>query len=195
MSRLMLVIVAVALAGCGGKAKKAAEQSIAAADSSVAAVSVEAQRVAPELLQPVTAALTEAKASFAAKDYEKALAQSSDIPARATEVAAKVEQAKKDQAADFATLNMAMPKNLVAIGAKILKPPRSLSRERLAEIKLAADSAAAAWPAIVQEFQSGAMASAMSKAFALKTRVSELMVSLGLAADEKAWGNLITQPK
>ena len=51
------------------------------------------------------------------------------------------------------------------------------------------------WPAIAQEFTSGAMASAMSKAFALKTRVSEAMVSLGLSADEKAWGNLITQPK
>ena len=88
-----------------------------------------------------------------------------------------------------------MPRNLEAVKAKLARPPRSLSRERLTEIKATYDSAMVAWPAIAQEFQSGAMASAMGKAFALKTRVSEAMVSLGLSADEKAWGNLITQPK
>ena len=46
----------------------------------------------------------------------------------------------------------------------------------------------------LQEFQGGAMASAMSKAFALKTRVSEVMTALGLTIDPKTWGNLITQP-
>jgi hypothetical protein len=106
-----------------------------------------------------------------------------------------VEQLKKDFAADFATLNEAMPRNLEAIKQKLARPPRSLSRERLADLQKTYDEGMAEWPAIAQEFQSGAMASAMGKAFGLKTKVSEAMVALGLSADEKAWGNLITQPK
>ena len=117
------------------------------------------------------------------------------MPARAAEVEAKLDQLAKDLSADFATLNEAMPRNIEAIKQKLARPPRSLSRERLAELKATADSATAEWAAIAQEFQSGAMASAMGKAFGLKARVSEAMVALGLSADEKAWGNLITQPK
>ncbi len=88
-----------------------------------------------------------------------------------------------------------MPRNLAAIKDKLAKPPRSLSRERLAELRSVYDSAMTEWPAIAQEFQGGAGASAMGKAFGLKARVSEAMVALGLSADDKAWGNLITQPK
>ncbi|HKP29795.1 MAG TPA: hypothetical protein VJU15_10340 [Gemmatimonadales bacterium] len=194
MSRTLVAVVAVALTACGG-ARKAAERAIASADSSIAAISAEAGNVAPELLQPLTAAVNDAKASFANKDYEKAAGQVTDIPARAAEARAKLEQTKKDLAADFATLNEAMPRNLEAVKARLAKPPRSLSRERLTELKGTYDSAMVAWPAIAQEFQGGAMASAMGKAFALKTRVSEAMVALGLSSDGKAWGNLITQPK
>jgi hypothetical protein len=186
--------MALALAGCGG-AKRAAEQAIAAADSAIATISADAAQAGPELLQPLTTAVSEAKASLASKDYERAVAQSTDIPARAAEVSAKLEQAKKDLAADFATLSEAMPRNIEAIQQKLARPPRSLSRQRLAELKATADSATAEWAAIAQEFQSGAMASAMGKAFGLKARVSEALVALGLSADEKAWGNLITQPK
>jgi hypothetical protein len=194
MSARALVLLAVALAGCGG-AKKAAERAIASADSAVGAISTRASQVAPELLQPLTTAVNDAKASLASKDYEKAAAQVTDVPARAAELGPKLDQLAKDLAADFATLNEAMPRNLEAVKAKLAKPPRSLSRERLTELKGTYDSAMVAWPAIAQEFQSGAMASAMGKAFALKTRVSEAMVALGLSADGKAWGNLITQPK
>ena len=194
MPHRIMLLLALALAGCNG-AKKAAQASIAAADSAVAAVQPEAERVAPELLQPVTTALTEAKAAFAEKDYEAALAKSQDIPTRAAEVATKVEERKKDSSTDFAVLIVAMPRNLAAMKQKLARPPRSLSRERVAEIQKLVDSASTEWDAITKEFQSGAVSSAMDKAFLLKARVSEAMVALGLSADEKAWGNLITQPK
>jgi len=194
MSRMGFVALVIALTGCGG-AKKVAERAIASADSAVGEISGRASQVAPELLQPLTTAVNDAKASLASKDYEKAAAQATDVPARAAELEPKLDQLAKDLSADFGTLNEAMPRNLEAVKAKLAKPPRSLSQQRLSEIKATYDSALVAWPAIAQEFQSGAMASAMGKAFALKTRVSEAMVSLGLSADGKAWGNLITQPK
>ena len=194
MSLRTVVLISLVLVGCGG-ARKTAERAIASADSAIAAITPDAERVGPELLQPLTTAVHDARISLERKDYEQAAAQVADIPARAAQVRARLEQARKDLAADFATLNEAMPRNLEAVKAKLAKPPRSLSQERLMEIKGTYDSAMAAWPAIAQEFQGGAMASAMGKAFALKTRVSAAMVSLGLSADGKAWGNLITQPQ
>lgn len=194
MTTRVLAFLSLVLAGCGG-AKRAAETAVASADSAVGAISAEAAQVGPELLQPLTVALNDAKASLAGRDYEQALAQATDIPVRAAEVSTRLEQARKDLAADFATLSEAMPRNIEAIRQKLARPPRSLSRERLTELKATADSAGAEWAAIAQEFQSGAMASAMGKAFGLKARVSEAMVALGLSADDKAWGNLITQPR
>lgn len=192
--RLHIPVMLLALVACSGQ-KRAAEDAVAAADSAVTAITPEAERAGPELLQPLTTALGEAKAALESRDYETAVARASDIPARATEVSAKLEQNKKDLAADFATLSEAMPRNIAAIQLRLLRPPRSLSRERVAELKATADSATVQWDAIKQEFQGGAMASAMGKAFGLKARVSEAMVALGLSADEKAWGNLITQPR
>lgn len=192
--RKVVIVLAALVAACGGP-RKAAEQAIAAADSALAPVQAEAARVAPEQLQALTAAIADARSALESGDFERAAAGVKDIPARATELGTTVEKLKKDLSADFATLSEAMPRNLEAIKAKLARPPRSLSRERLAELQASYDSATAAWPAIAQEFQGGAMASAMAKAFGLKAKVSETMTALGLAADEKAWGNLVTQPK
>ena len=123
------------------------------------------------------------------------MAKAKAIPAQVADVSAKLEQAKKDLSADFATLSEAMPRNLQLIQVRLLKPPKSLSRDSVNALKKTHAEAKAEWPAITQEFQSGAMASAMGKAFALKTRVSETMTALGLTIDPKTWGNLITQPK
>ena len=192
--RLSLLLTLLALAGCGG-AKRGAEQAIAAADSAVATISAEAEKVQPELVQPLTAALHSARVALESGQYDSATARAKAIPAQAAQVSARLEQAKKDLNADFATLSEAMPRNLELIRLRLLKPPRAMSRERAAEIQKTYDEAKAEWPAITQEFQSGALASAMSKAFALKTRASEAMTALGLTIDPKTWGNLITQPK
>ena len=189
-----LPLLLIVLAGCGG-AKRAAEQAVASADSAVATIQAEAERVAPELLQPLQASVANAREAIAGGQFEAATAGVKDIPARVTETSAKLEQAKKDLSADFATLSVAVPRNLDAIGQKLAKPPRSLSRERLAELQKTYDDAMVEWPAITQEFQGGMIASAMGKAFALKARMSEAMVSLGVSSGEKEWGNLITQPQ
>lgn len=194
MNTRMAVLAIAVLAGCGG-AKRAAEQAIAAADSALAPIAEEAARVAPEQLQPLTTAVTDARGALANGEFEEAAAGVTDVPARAMALAATVEQLKKDYAADFATLSETMPRNLEAITQKLARPPRSLSRERVTELRATHDAAVTEWQAVVQEYQSGAVASALGKAFGLKARVSEAMVTLGLSADEKAWGNLITQPK
>lgn len=191
--RFPLFLTLLVLGGCGG-AKHGAEQAIAAADSAVATISAEAQKVQPELLQPLTAALSDARAALSNGQYDSATAKARAIPAQVAEVSARLEQAKKDLNADFATLSEAMPRNLELIRVHLLAPPRKMSRDSVVALKKTVDEAKAEWPAITQEFQGGAMASAMSKAFALKTRVSEVMTALGLTIDPKTWGNLITQP-
>jgi len=193
-ARIAGLTLAVTLVACGGP-RRAAEQAIAAADSALAPIADEAARVAPEQLQPLTAAVADARGALANGDFEAAAAGVKDVPAQVLALAGSVEQLKKDYAADFATLSEAMPRNLEAVKQKLAKPPRSLSQGRLTELRATLDGAVTEWQAVVQEYQSGAVASAMGKAFGLKARVSEAMVALGLSSDGKAWGNLITQPK
>lgn len=185
---------ALVLAACGGP-RRAAEQAIEAAESALAPIADEAARVAPEQLQGLTTAVADARGALANGDFVAAAEGVKEVPARAAELAGTVEQLKKDFDADFATLSEAMPRNLEAINQKLAKPPRSLSRERLTELRATYDGAVTEWQAVAQEFRGGALASAVGKAFGLKARVSEAMVALGLSSDEKAWGNLITQPK
>ena len=64
-NRLTLLLSVLALSACGG-AKRAAEKAVASADSAIATVAADAERVAPELLQPLHHAVTNAKASLAA---------------------------------------------------------------------------------------------------------------------------------
>jgi len=194
MRHRIAIVLAAGLAACGGP-RRAAEQALAAADSALAPIAAEAARIAPDQLQSLQAAVADARNALAAGDVARATEGVKDIPARTAELGTTVAQLKKDFGADFATLSEAMPRNLAAIKDKLARPPRSLSRARLAELRTVYDSAMTEWPAIAQEFQGGAMASAMGKAFGLKTRVSAAMVALGLSADDKAWGNLITQPK
>src|SRR5687768_12139777 len=109
-----LALLLIVLVGCGG-AKREAEQAVASADSAVASIQAEAERVEPELLQPLQATIASAKEAIAGGNFEAATAGVKDIPARVTEVSAKLEQSKQDLSADYATLSVAVPRNLEAI--------------------------------------------------------------------------------
>ena len=60
-----LPVLLMFLVGCGG-AKRAAEQAVASADSAVASIQAEAERVEPELLQPLQATIASAREAIAA---------------------------------------------------------------------------------------------------------------------------------
>jgi hypothetical protein len=52
----------------------------------------------------------------------------------------------------------------------------------------------AEWPSVTEAWTAGNLAGAMKQAAAMKAKVSEAMLAVGLAADEKAWGNQMSAP-
>ena len=187
------------LAGCSG-AKGKADAAIAAADQAIAGLGPDAAKVLPFEVQQLTAAVTAARDTLAKGDPVAALAAVADIPTRATELGSRV-AAKHDQLkAELDTLGYAMTKNLAGIQAKVdefaktKRLPKGLDAAGLAMVKETLASATQEWDQIKSEIQSGELASAFGKGTALRLKVSEALMAVGLVADDPAWHNLTLPP-
>lgn len=187
-------------AGCNN-ARRSAEAALGAADSAVAAVTPEASKVVPEQLGPLTARLSTARSAFEERDYEGALAGARDVQAMAQRIQDSIPARLTSLRQDLDTLAVYMPKNLDAIKQRIDqadrsgRPPRGVSAEKYAEVKEIHAAASREWPAVDSTMRAGDVGAAFAKAIQLRNRVSEAMVALGLAADDRAWGNLQVRPQ
>lgn len=195
MRRPLLALSLLALAACGGL-KSTAEQAISMADAAVAAVAPAAEKVLPDDLAALTGAIASAKDAFAKGEYQPVIDGLKDIPAQATALGDKVQGETARLTEEWNTLTVAMPRNLEAVKAELAKPARMrrLSAEKAATAKGAYEEAMAQWPAITEAWTAGNLAAAMNQAAALKGKVTEAMLAVGLAADEKAWGNQMSVP-
>ncbi|MGH7559662.1 MAG: hypothetical protein ACRENB_01450 [Gemmatimonadales bacterium] len=189
-------IAGLAVAGLACQTeKRTAETELARADSAVNALNQEAVQVVPDQVAPLTGSLSTAKAAFAEENYEGAIAGAKNVQAAAAQVQAAVPARRDSLAKELETLSQAMPRNLDSIHVRIEaaergRRPRGLDAEGVARVKHIHDSARAAWPGITALIQSGDLAQAFAKSVQLRNRVSEALLALGLAADERAWGNL-----
>ena len=187
-------------AGCNN-ARRSAEAALEAADSAVAAVTPEASKVVPEQLGPLTARLSTARSAFDERDYEGALAGSRDVQAMAQRIRDSIPARLTSLRQDLDTLAVYMPRNLDAIKQRIDqadrsgRPPRGISAEKYAEVKEIHAAATREWPSVDSTMRAGDVGAAFSKAIQLRNRVSEALLALGLAADDRAWGNLQVRPE
>lgn len=187
-------------AGCNN-ARRSAEAALAASDSAVAAVTPEASKVMPEQLGPLTGRVSTARSAFEAGDYEGALAGARDAQAMAQRIQDSIPARLASLRQDLDTLAVYMPKNLAAIKQRIDqadrsgRPPRGVSAEKFAEVKEIYESASREWPSVDSTAQGGDVGAAFAKAIQLRNRVSEALLALGLASDDRAWGNLQTRPQ
>lgn len=187
-------------AGCNN-ARRSAEGALESADSAVAAVTPEASKVVPEQLGPLTARLSTARSAFDERDYEGALTGARDVQAMAQRIQDSIPARLASLRQDLDTLAVYMPKNLDAIKQRIDqadrsgRPPRGVSAEKYAEVKEIHATATREWPAVDSTMRAGDVGAAFAKAIQLRNRVSEAMVTLGLAADDRAWGNLQVRPQ
>ena len=187
-------------AACGG-AKSAAEQALVAADSAVSAVVPMAEKIAPEELQALNAALASARDALAGGDFAAAATAAKDIPAKAQELAALVPERTSQLNADWQTLSADMPKNLAAVKdrlddiARTRRMPEGVTADAVESAKATYAAASPAWEQAAAAFTAGDLAGAMTQALNLKTRVSEAMTALGLESGDRAWGNLMTPSK
>jgi len=191
--RSMVLCLLSLTAACSG-ARGAAEAAIAAADSALAVIGPEAARVVPDQLKPLEDAVAAAKDSMAAKAWAGALALATDIPTRANDLAQAIVKEKADITEEINTLNVAMPRNLAAVKARIDRLsrgrlPRGLSAETFDSVKAIHAEGVDEWPRIMTAFQAGNLADAITRATALKLKVSRAMEAVGLQADARAWSN------
>lgn len=181
-------------AACSG-ARGAAEAAIAAADSALANIGPEAARVVPDQLKPLQDAVAAAKDSAAARAWQGALALATDIPTRANDLAQAIVKEKADITEEINTLNAAMPRNLAAVKTKIdqlsrsRRLPRGLSAETFDSVKTIHAEGVEEWPRIMTAFNAGNLSDAITRATALKLKVSRAMEAVGLVADARAWSN------
>jgi len=190
------VLVLVLATACGG-AKKMAETAIASADSSIAALGPDAQNVIPDKFAELTSAVTSAKDAMAKNDFAGAAAAVKDVPAKAAELAKSVGTWKEELTKQWTAMSEAMPRNLDLVKTKIAELTKARKQPKgmpMDSVKAIQSEAEGAWPAVVSDWQSGKLADAMSKATAMRQRVSSAMEAVGLVSDDRAWGNL-QQPK
>lgn len=199
-NRVSLVLLAAGafLGGCNS-ARRDAEAEIHAADSAVSAVDQMAAKVAPERTGELSTSLTAARTAFETGDYPAAAQGAREVQARAQALADSVPARRAALTADLQLLSEAMPRNLDSVRLRIDRAargqrPRGLTREGLDSVRAIHDSARQAWPGIQAMIDSGDLAAAFAQAIQLRNRVSAAMVALGLAADQRAWGNLQLAP-
>jgi hypothetical protein len=186
--------------GCNS-ARRNAEAALAAADSAVAAVTPEASKVVPEQLGPLTARMSTARSAFTEGDYEGALAGARDAQAMAVLIQDSIPARLTALRQDLDTLAVYLPKNLEAIKQRIDqadrsgRPPRGVSAEKYAEVKEIHASVSREWPAVDSTMRAGDVGGAFAKAIQLRNRLSQALLALGLAADDRAWGNLQVRPQ
>ena len=191
----------LALAAACSTAKGRAQSDVAAAERAIATVPAEAIKVVPEQLTPLTDAVNQAKDQLAKGEYAAASASAREVPDRARELADSLPARKAALSAQLDTLAVAMPRNLAAIGAKLdtiarnKRLPRGLDEQELQEAKDTHAAVTAEWPEVLNAYHAGELASAMSRALNLKSRVSHSLLALGLVADERAWSNVTLPPR
>jgi hypothetical protein len=145
--------------------------------------------------------MSTARSAFTEGDYEGALAGARDAQAMAVLIQDSIPARLTALRQDLDTLAVYLPKNLEAIKQRIDqadrsgRPPRGVSAEKYAEVKEIHASVSREWPAVDSTMRAGDVGGAFAKAIQLRNRLSQALLALGLAADDRAWGNLQVRPQ
>ena len=196
----LTALLALALVGACAGGRSRAQSAIAAAEEALAPIAPEARRVVPDDLKPLTDAVAVAKDKMGRGEYDSALALVQDVPARTDSLAQSIVREKAAITEEMNTLNAAMSRNLAAVKARLdrISPrrlPRGMSRETYDSVQTTYREGVEEWPRIMAAYTSGQLNDAVSRATALKLRVSRAMEAVGLAADARAWSNTAQPPQ
>lgn len=197
MTRIGPLIALAVLAGAACGPEREAERAIRAAEAALTALPPDAPQVIPAELYPLTAAIAAAKDTLDRGDAAAALEQVREVPVRAAALADTVPIRKAELTAHLDTLRAAMSRNLGLIQAtadsierRRKRRPIGLTDSALTAVKETHTAAASEWGGVQTLAQAGNLAEAMGRATVLRLRVSDALKALGLAHDDRAWGNL-----
>jgi hypothetical protein len=187
---LLTALAALLMFGCSMD-KGPAEQAVASAETSLAAVRDMAQKYVPDQLQAVETQLGTVKDSLAKGDYKAVLAAA---PALTTAISNLKDAAAQKQAESEAALNKAkedwgplsadVPKMVAAVKArvdelsKMHRLPKGVTKDSLANAKSGLTSMDSTWTDATNASTSGDFVTAVSKAQAVKDQATQMMQSL-----------------
>lgn len=190
-----LLTLTLCVAACAG-GRSRAQSAITAAEEALAPIANEAGRVVPDQLKPLTDAVLVAKDYVGRGEYDSALVMVQDIPDRTDSLAQVIVREKAVITEDMNVLNVAMPRNLAAVKTRLdrISPrrlPRGMSRETYDSVQITYQDGTREWPRIMAAYTAGELHDAITRATALRLRVSRAMEAVGLAADARAWSNTL----
>jgi hypothetical protein len=191
---LLAAFVAALVMSCANQ-KAPAEQAIAGAETSLAAVRDAAQKYAPDQLQAVEDQLKGLKDSLAKGDYRGVLTGAPTVNSAITSLKEAAETKKAEAEAALARAKDAwgpasadVPKMVEALAKRVEtlskshRLPKGVTKEGLASAKSGLDALKSQWGEATSAAASGDYTTAMNKAEALRTKAAEMMKSLGMSS-------------
>jgi hypothetical protein len=191
---LLAALAAALLVGCASQ-KAPAEQAIAGAETSLAALRDTAQKYAPDQLQAVEDQLKGLKDSLAKGDYRAVLTGAPTVNTAISSLkeAAETKKAEAEAAlarakdgwgpvsADVPKMVEALAKRVGAL-SKSHRLPKGVTNASVASAKSGLDALKSQWGEATSAAASGDYGTAMSKAEAVRTKAAEMMKSLGMSS-------------
>jgi hypothetical protein len=191
---LLAAFVAALVMSCANQ-KAPAEQAIAGAETSLAAVRDAAQKYAPDQLQAVEDQLKGLKDSLAKGDYRGVLTGAPTVNSAITSLKEAAETKRAEAEAALARAKDAwgpvsadVPKMVEALAKRVEtlskshRLPKGVTKEGLASAKSGLDALKSQWGEATSAAASGDYTTAMNKAEALRAKAAEMMKSLGMSS-------------
>jgi hypothetical protein len=190
----LLALATVLVVGCANQ-KGPAEQAVAGAETALSAVRDDAQKYAPDQLQAVDAQLAALRDRLSKGDYKAVLTGAPTVNSAIRLLKDAAEAKKADAEAALAKakdawgpLSTEVPKMVDAIESRVTALskshhlPKGVTKDRLAAAKSGVDSLKSTWSEASNASASGDLATAVTKAQAVKDKAAAIMKSLGMSS-------------
>ncbi|MGE0442455.1 MAG: hypothetical protein AB7L66_21600 [Gemmatimonadales bacterium] len=175
------VLMAVLTTGC---AKRSADSAIARAESEIADLRSEAEKIAPNELKALDDSLGAMKARVEAGDYSGALMGARSIHSLARDLGANLATRKEQLTTSFTTLQNELPAKLEAVTGRLKdlgamrRLPPGIDANKVAALQTDAAGWASKWTEATQAFAAGNLAAALNAGNEIRSKVAEAMSAL-----------------
>ena len=190
---LLATLVAAALMSCASQ-KAPAEQAVAAAETSLAAIRETAQKYAPDQLQTVESQLGTMKDELAKGDYKAVLGAAPNMTSAINALKDAADTKKADAEAalakakdDWGPMSGDVPKMLDAIEkrvaslSKVHHLPKGVTKDSVASARSGMDAMKSKWSDASNAAAAGDYTSAVNQGQAVKSQADDVMKSLGMS--------------
>jgi len=181
----MIAIAGLILTGCS-KVKGQAEAALKAAEKVISEAKPEAEKIAPDQIKALEAALSGAKEKFGKGDYKAALSDAQAIPGKVKEMLASLKAKKDELTKTWTDLDQGLPKMMESIKSRVgilsqsKKLPANLTKEKFEEAKSGLDNALKEWETAKESFKGGKLAEAVAKGNTIKEKAVQVLQLLGM---------------